>query len=198
MSAHRPTPRATRAFATARRTASALVALFALVGGASEDGDDTAVREDATRATNVLLVVVDTLRADRLGCYGAERPTSPRIDAFAAAGTRYANNRSQGPWTLPSMVSLMSGLYVTQETKALPTDRPVLAELVSEAGDETAAFVGNPVAGRARFRSRLRPLRGERGRRHPRARVDRALHRLARGARRRERGRRRLRRQCLR
>ena len=60
---------------------------------------------------NVVLVVVDTLRADHLGVYGYERPTSPRIDAFAADALRFADATSPAPWTLPSLATLMTSLY---------------------------------------------------------------------------------------
>ena len=52
---------------------------------------------------DVVLIVVDTLRADRLGCYGYERPTSPVIDRLAAQGTLFLEARAQCSWTLPSM-----------------------------------------------------------------------------------------------
>ncbi|WP_419191497.1 sulfatase [Engelhardtia mirabilis] len=97
------------------------------------------------RPRNVILFVVDTLRADRLGCYGYERDTSPNIDLLAARGTLYENNRSQAPWTVPSMISMMTGLYVTDEEQVLPPNQPTLAELVQESGRTTAAFIGNRV-----------------------------------------------------
>jgi arylsulfatase A-like enzyme len=60
---------------------------------------------------NVLLVSIDTLRADRLGCYGHFRPTSPHLDQLAAEGVRFAHAISQAPWTTPSHMSLFTGLY---------------------------------------------------------------------------------------
>lgn len=94
------------------------------------------------RPRNVLLFVVDTLRADRLGCYGYERPTSPAIDTFARGGMLFQRNHSQACWTVPSMISMMSGLYVATEEQVLP-ESPVLAELLRAKGRTTAAFVGN-------------------------------------------------------
>ncbi|HEU5316428.1 MAG TPA: sulfatase [Chloroflexota bacterium] len=61
----------------------------------------------------VILVVSDTLRADHMGCYGYFRPTSPRIDAFAAQGVRFARHVSQAPYTLPSFTSIITGQYGT-------------------------------------------------------------------------------------
>ena len=99
----------------------------------------------AKRSANVVLFVVDTLRADYLGCYGYPRATSDRIDALAARGTRYEDARSQGSWTIPSMLSMLSGLYVTTGEERLPPDRATLADVVRDAGIETAAFVANAV-----------------------------------------------------
>lgn len=59
----------------------------------------------------ILLISVDTLRADHLGCYGHSRPTSPQLDAFAETATLYSTVRSTSPWTLPSHASLFTGLY---------------------------------------------------------------------------------------
>lgn len=126
-----------------RRAGPALLAalLGALAGACSRAGDETA----AARPRNAVLIVVDTLRANRLGCYGYPRPTSPHVDRLAATGTLYRNNRSQGCWTVPSMISLMGGHYVTQTERSLPRSIPVLAEALQAGGITTAAFVGNPV-----------------------------------------------------
>ncbi len=94
-------------------------------------------------ARNVLLIVVDTLRADRLGPWSPERRTTPHIDALAARGTLYEDCRAQGSNTRYSMLSMMSGLYVTDEEERLPADSPTLAETVRAGGRTTAAFVGN-------------------------------------------------------
>ncbi len=97
---------------------------------------------------NVLLVVVDTLRADHLGCYGYPRKTSPRIDALAAEGVIFERAIAQASWTLPSMISLMTGDYIYATTPRLPDDRPALAELFRAQGYTTAAIVANAVVGR--------------------------------------------------
>jgi arylsulfatase A-like enzyme len=104
-------------------------------------GADT--NDGVARPKNVLLFVVDTLRADRLGAYGYERATSPNIDAFAAEATLWLDNRSQSNWTNPSMVSLMTGLWVTRDEQVVPERFPSLAELFQESGFATAAFVAN-------------------------------------------------------
>lgn len=112
--------------------------LLAGVLGSCSDG------EQATAPRNVVLFVCDTLRADRLGCYGHERDTSPNVDALAANGRLYQRNYSQGCWTVPSMISMFSGRYVFDEEQALP-DLPTLAEHLADASVYTAAFVGNDV-----------------------------------------------------
>jgi arylsulfatase A-like enzyme len=66
---------------------------------------------DSAGRPNIILVSADTLRADRLGCYGHDRPTSPAIDALAREGTRFENAVAQANWTLPSHYSMMTSLY---------------------------------------------------------------------------------------
>src|SRR5436309_2166591 len=65
------------------------------------------------RRPDVFLVVVDTLRKDRLGCYGYARPTSPNIDRLSAEGALFEDANAQASWTKFSMVSLLQGHYVT-------------------------------------------------------------------------------------
>lgn len=104
--------------------------------------------DDATGSgprSSVLLIVVDTLRADHLGCYGYARDTSPHIDSLAARGVRFEHTISQSSWTLPSMISLMMGRYVLGLTPLLPGDSECMAELFSARGYQTAAFVANGV-----------------------------------------------------
>ena len=91
---------------------------------------------------NLVLVTVDTLRADHLGCYGYAQPTSPALDRFAATGVRYADAVAQAPWTLPSMASLMTSLYPSEhgavhaESK-LPESVTTLAEALRRVGYRT-------------------------------------------------------------
>jgi len=60
---------------------------------------------------NLIIVSIDTLRADRLGCYGNERPTSPAIDRIAREGVVFDDASAPSPWTKPSHASLLTGLY---------------------------------------------------------------------------------------
>jgi len=83
---------------------------------------------------NVLLIVPDALRADHLGCYGYNRPTSPMIDKFAANAFVFEKALSNASWTLPSMGSLFTSLYPHEHrafywTDSLPDDCLTLAEV---------------------------------------------------------------------
>src|SRR5262249_16223548 len=111
---------------------------------------------------NAVIVVVDAMRADRLGCYGNPRPTSPAMDALAARGTRFANAIRPAPWTLPAMATLWTGLlpsvhgalqasdmhaWIARDASFRPTavlddSRTTLAEVLRAHGFATAAFVG--------------------------------------------------------
>lgn len=59
----------------------------------------------------VILIVIDTLRADHVGCYGYQRKVTPNIDAFAAGAVRFANAHAAASWTVPSMTSMLTGVY---------------------------------------------------------------------------------------
>jgi len=95
---------------------------------------------------DILLVSIDTLRADHLGCYGYERPTSPFIDALAREGTRYSDFWSPAPWTLPSHTTMLSGLLpdrhgaIEDEVRIGP-GIPLLQQTLSESGYRTAGVV---------------------------------------------------------
>ncbi|MCP5041994.1 MAG: sulfatase-like hydrolase/transferase [bacterium] len=101
--------------------------------------------KDERERPNVVLISIDTLRADHLGVYGHGRETSPTIDALAAQAVRFEQAIAQAGWTLPSHMSLMTSLYpgthgVTTKT-ALASDVTTLAESLNAAGYRTAAFV---------------------------------------------------------
>ena len=59
---------------------------------------------------NVVLISIDSLRYDHVGCYGYPKPTTPAIDALAARGARFATAHSTTSWTLPSHMALMTGM----------------------------------------------------------------------------------------
>ncbi len=110
-------------------------------------GLSCAGRFDPSRQ-DVVLVVVDTLRADHLGAYGYERPTSPRLDAFARRATVFDAAWSAAPWTLPSVMSIMTSRYpsshrVENDGLRLAADVPTLAETLKRAGYATGGFVSH-------------------------------------------------------
>ena len=102
---------------------------------------------------SVVLIVLDTVRADRLSCYGYERPTTPRIDELAARGIRFANASSTSSWTIPAHASLFTGRYAiehgaTQEHTRLGPSFPTLAEILAGYGYATCAASANPLVSR--------------------------------------------------
>lgn len=86
--------------------------LVLLVGGGCERDKDSASAQEAVRP-HVLLIVLDTTRVDRLGCYGDTRGLTPNIDDLAASGIRFETAYAHAPWTLPSMASLLTSMYPT-------------------------------------------------------------------------------------
>jgi arylsulfatase A-like enzyme len=97
---------------------------------------------------DVVLVVVDTLRADHLGAYGYGRGTSPRLDALAGRATVFESAWSAAPWTLPSVMSIMTSRYpsnhrVENDGMKLASDVPTLAETLNGAGYATGGFVAH-------------------------------------------------------
>jgi len=103
-------------------------------------------REDRPRL--VVLVSIDTLRADHLGLYGYERPTSPSLDALALESAVFEEATSSSPWTLPAHATLLTGLYpsrhgLTSHARYLSSDLTTLAQLFSQAGYRTAAVVNS-------------------------------------------------------
>jgi arylsulfatase A-like enzyme len=100
------------------------------------------------RRPNVLLYLVDSLRADRLGCYGYDRGTSPNVDAFAAQATRFACMTAQTDWTRGAVASIFTSMMprghrVRSGVDALPPSIPVMAEIFRELGYETAGILTN-------------------------------------------------------
>jgi arylsulfatase A-like enzyme len=96
---------------------------------------------------NVLLIVLDTVRADRLSVYGYKRRTSPTFERLASHGIRFDQSRATAPWTLPSHASFFTGrlpheLGIKWVTP-LGTKFPTLAEYLGAHGYATAGFVAN-------------------------------------------------------
>jgi arylsulfatase A-like enzyme len=96
---------------------------------------------------NVLLIVMDTVRADRLSLYGYRRPTSPAMERLAERAIRFDEARATAPWTLPSHASMFTGRWPHELDldwyTPLGTKFPVLAEYLGSVGYATAGFVAN-------------------------------------------------------
>ena len=134
----------------------AVLALFAL------PACDWPRPEAMLDGANVVLVLVDTLRADHLGCYGYSEPTSPFLDQLASRAVAFENVTSASSQTVPAVVSLWSAVYPTvhgnqffpqtgsyrvqkrRMQPEIPADIPLLAELFRRRGYRTAAVVTNP------------------------------------------------------
>ena len=103
---------------------------------------------DAPRKPNLLLVTLDTVRADHLGCYGDREAVTPWLDRLAGEGLRFADAASTVPLTLPSHTSLLSGLLPPHHglrnngLGALPAGTATLATLLVAQGYRTGAFIG--------------------------------------------------------
>lgn len=118
----------------------------ALALAAAACGGDEPWRPE--RTPNLVLVTVDTVRADHLGAYGYERRTAPALARLAASGVRFADAVSQAPWTLPAMASVHTGLYPIQHgafaaETALPEAAETLAERLQAVGYGTVAVVSH-------------------------------------------------------
>ncbi len=105
-----------------------------------------------TAKPNILFIVLDTMRRDRLSIYGHDRETSPYLDAFAQDSTLFERAVSAAQWTVPSHASMFTGLYpsthgLTQADGMLPRVYPALAEVLRGDGYETVAFCNNPLVG---------------------------------------------------
>ena len=101
---------------------------------------------------NVVLVTIDTLRPDHLGCYGHDVPTSPRIDALAQQGVLFKQAITNGSYTLSAFPAILSSTYASMyggTRSRLAPERPLLAELLRREGYCTAGFTSNPLVGRA-------------------------------------------------
>jgi arylsulfatase A-like enzyme len=103
--------------------------------------------------TNIILVSLDAVRADHLGCYGYHRKTSPAIDALAAQGALFDRAVSPSSWTLPVHMSIFTSLYPSfhgvdrsgiRWNVSLPTTEKTMAEYLQDSGYASAAMMSNP------------------------------------------------------
>jgi arylsulfatase A-like enzyme/Flp pilus assembly protein TadD len=117
---------------------------YALLSRAGAGGVDLA----AASSHNVLLITLDTTRADHIGCYGYAQARTPRLDGLARDGVRFARAYAPAPLTLPSHTSILSGLYpaahgVRNNGHELGPKIRTLAEILKARGFATAAFVSS-------------------------------------------------------
>ncbi len=106
------------------------------------------LRPSSKQPPNLLIYLVDTLRADHVSAYGYSRPTTPSIDQLAREGILFERAYSQAPWTRPSVASLMTGLLYSfhgaSKANGLSPELYTLAERMRDRGYQTAAFLANP------------------------------------------------------
>jgi len=98
------------------------------------------------KSPNVILIVVDALRPDYLGCYGSSRPTSPNIDRLAAEGVLFETAISHASWTKPSFSTMLTSLYPFQHgvvdwESVMPESLVTLPEILNAEGYATAAVI---------------------------------------------------------
>ncbi|MCA9242387.1 MAG: sulfatase [Phycisphaerales bacterium] len=138
-------------------------AILAAIGLAASLAPLIACNKDTSQPPpprpNIIFILVDTLRADRLGCYGYPDAQTPQIDALASEGVLFERAVSPAPWTLPAMGSIFTGVYpsvhkandysqgggmLETKVRVVDDDWDTLAERLQAAGYETAAFSANP------------------------------------------------------
>jgi len=143
-----------RWFSRFRVTAVALSALVVVLGASTRLWRNSAewrwsrsAPAAPEGAPNVLLLILDTVRASRLSLYGLDRPTSPELVRIATGATTFDFAMAAAPWTLPSHCSLFTGLYANETScrwQAPLDDGPTtIAEVLRARGYRTAGFIAN-------------------------------------------------------
>lgn len=146
-----------------RTVAPLWLALLAIAGcdRAPDSSGSPAILPHGARLPDIVFLLIDTLRADRLGVYGHKGELTPSYDALAREGVVFERCFSVAPWTLPSTASLFTGYYPgvhkatdyrevesarkdRRAVSVLSDDFQTLAEILHAAGYQTAAFVANP------------------------------------------------------
>ena len=135
------------------RTFPILLGSVLLLAGSVFGGDWLKQRRETSRALpptgspNVLFIVLDTVRSDRLSLYGYRSPTTPNLERLAEKGIRFDRARATAPWTLPSHASFFTGRWPHELDvhwlTPLRTGAPLLAEYMGSSGYATAGFVAN-------------------------------------------------------
>ncbi|MFN0009687.1 MAG: sulfatase [Planctomycetota bacterium] len=151
----------------------AVVVVGALQAACGSGSTPPSLRPGRPGAPDVVLISIDSLRPDHLGCYGYPKPTSPTIDRLASEGVRCEVAVSTTSWTLPAHAAMLTGLYdsahgVVDNGLSLSPARVTLPEVLSESDWDTAGFYGGPYLapifgldqGFARYESCMSPEAG--------------------------------------
>jgi len=130
-----------------------VLGMVLVLAGSIYAGDRVKERREAQRplppadSPNVLLIVLDTVRADHLSLYGYHRATTPNLDQLAKRGIRFEHVRATAPWTLPSHASMFTGRWPhelgVEWMTPLRGNFPTLAEYLGSHGYATAGFAAN-------------------------------------------------------
>jgi len=115
---------------------------------------EVAKKSNKKHRNNVLFILVDTLRADHLGCYGYDRPVSPAIDRFAEEGIRFSRCIAASSWTRPSTASILTGMFPASHAQhflfsVIPNGTTMIPDAMGQYGYRTAFVCSNPVVGRS-------------------------------------------------
>lgn len=132
-------------------TAAVLLAGFGMMRVLATPATEAAGQSEPSGRPNIVLISLDTTRADHLSVYGYSRRTTPHLEAFAAGATLYRHAYANGDMTLASHASMFTGLFPTQHgahydgdfRRAIAAEVPTLAELLHKAGYRTTAAVAN-------------------------------------------------------
>jgi arylsulfatase A-like enzyme len=147
-------PRGAGFYRLVRRTLPVLVGLIVVLTvavhvsrAATFDRAVARLPQNAQRAPNILLIVLDTVRAQSLSAYGYQRPTTPALDRWAKTGVRFERAISTSPWTFPSHASMFTGRWPHELSadwhSPLDGKYPTLAEVLRDRGFVTAGFAAN-------------------------------------------------------
>ena len=126
-----------------------LFAAFTTLGMSIQDSSLKVRASSTDEFPNIILISIDSLRSDHLGCYGYKRNTTPNIDKLAADGVTFENAISTTTWTLPAHISMLTALspevhQVIRDGVRLSEKATVCAEILKDADYLTAGFVSAP------------------------------------------------------
>jgi len=144
-----PLPAVSAALLRAALLSSLLLSSLVVAGCSAPESGDGPSLAGAARGYNVVIVSVDTLRADRLGAWGYRtRETSPEMDRLVTSGVRFAQASAPRALTWPSLATMLTGLYpsghgLLYNGYLLDDAQPTLPLILKQAGYETAAFLAN-------------------------------------------------------